>query len=206
MARRGEALRSHILQVAKDVFLELGFERASMDEVASRAQTSKRSLYAHFESKEKLFLAIVEHVRELFFGRLRQPGDYGARPAEALVVYCTRYLQTLLYARSIRLSRMCMAQAERFPAAAAQYFDVLFATAQAQLGAYLRVELHLVPETADEAAAELLGRVIYPRYLRALCGLEPPAEDLEAAVDAKPIRRAVTALLASLAQGVSPRP
>jgi len=29
----------------------------SMDVVASRAETSKRSLYAHFESKEKLFLA-----------------------------------------------------------------------------------------------------------------------------------------------------
>src|ERR1700704_2001960 len=33
------------------------FERASMDVVAARAETSKRSLYAHFESKEKLFLA-----------------------------------------------------------------------------------------------------------------------------------------------------
>jgi hypothetical protein len=33
--------------VAKDVFLETGYERASMDAVAARAGTSKRSLYAH---------------------------------------------------------------------------------------------------------------------------------------------------------------
>jgi hypothetical protein len=37
MARRGDALREHILWVAKEVFLELGFERASMDDVGSRA-------------------------------------------------------------------------------------------------------------------------------------------------------------------------
>ena len=31
MARRGSELREHILWCAKDVFLEQGFERASMD-------------------------------------------------------------------------------------------------------------------------------------------------------------------------------
>jgi len=60
MARRGDKLREHILWIAKDVFLEMGFERASMDVVAARAETSKRSLYAHFESKEKLFLAVID--------------------------------------------------------------------------------------------------------------------------------------------------
>jgi AcrR family transcriptional regulator len=63
--RRGDKLREHILWTAKDVFLELGFERASMDVVAARAATSKRSLYAHFESKDKLFLAVVDIAREL---------------------------------------------------------------------------------------------------------------------------------------------
>ena len=31
MARRGDSLTEHILWTAKDVFLEMGFERASMD-------------------------------------------------------------------------------------------------------------------------------------------------------------------------------
>ena len=51
-----------------------------MDVVASRAETSKRSLYAHFESKEKLFLAVIELVRGLFLSRLRMPGDYSEKP------------------------------------------------------------------------------------------------------------------------------
>ena len=33
MSRRGDKLREHILEAAKDVFLEMGFERASMDVV-----------------------------------------------------------------------------------------------------------------------------------------------------------------------------
>ena len=97
MARRGDKLREHILWIAKEVFLEMGFERASMDLVASRAETSKRSLYAHFESKEKLFLAIIELVRGLFLSALRMPGDYSEKPADALVMFCGRYLEILVY-------------------------------------------------------------------------------------------------------------
>jgi len=83
MARRGDQLREHILSIAKDVFLEMGFERASMDVVAARAETSKRSLYAHFANKEKLFLAVVDLVRGLFLSRLRMPGDYSKQPAKS---------------------------------------------------------------------------------------------------------------------------
>ncbi len=77
MARRGEELREHILWAAKDVFLEMGFERASMDEVAARASTSKRSLYGAFRKQGKTvprghriraraFLARLKIARRLF--------------------------------------------------------------------------------------------------------------------------------------------
>src|SRR5580698_9094599 len=121
MARRGDTLTEHILWTAKDVFLEMGFERASMDVVASRAETSKRSLYAHFESKEKLFLAVIELVRGLFLSRLKMPGDYSEKPAEALVMFCGRYIEVLLYEPSIQMCRMSMAETERFPEQATQY-------------------------------------------------------------------------------------
>jgi AcrR family transcriptional regulator len=87
-ARRGEKLREHILRAAKDVFLEMGFERASMDVLAARVATSKRTLYAHFESKDKLFLAVVDLVRELYLDKLKTPDDYGGDTAEAVVLFC----------------------------------------------------------------------------------------------------------------------
>jgi AcrR family transcriptional regulator len=203
MARRGDKLSEHILLIAKDVFLEMGFERASMDEVASRAETSKRSLYAHFESKEKLFLAVIELVRGLFLSRLRMPGDYSEKPAEALVMFCGRYLEILLYEGWIKMIRVSMAETERFPEQAAQYFDVLFTQVHARLSAYLKTTFGLSARASAEAAHRLLGQVLYPRFPRALFGMDQLAKnfDREALApdfDLKPIRKAIADLIESL--------
>jgi AcrR family transcriptional regulator len=203
MARRGDQLREHILWTAKDVFLEMGFERASMDVVASRAQTSKRSLYAYFESKEKLFLAIIEFVRGLFLARLKMPEDYSQKPADALVMFCGRYLEVLLYQSQTRMIRVSMAEAERFPEQASHYFDVLFTQVHARVSAYLKATFGLSARASAEAAHRLLGQVLYPRFQRALFGMDQLAvsfdrDTLAADFDLKPVRKAVADLIASL--------
>ena len=204
MARRGDQLREHILWMAKDVFLEMGFERASMDLVAGRAKTSKRSLYAHFESKEKLFLAIIELVRGLFLTRLKQPADYSDKPAEALVLFCSQYLRSMLYEPSVQMCRISMAESERFPEQSALYFDVLFTQVQTRLSAYLRTTFRLSTKGSVDAANSLLGQVLFPRFSRVLFGLDPPVQSLDPEVlpfspDLKQIRKAVSALMGGLA-------
>ncbi len=203
MARRGDKLREHILWAAKDVFLEMGFERASMDVVASRAETSKRSLYAHFASKEKLFLAVIEMVRGLFLSRVGEPGDYSEKPAEALAKFCGRYLEVLLYESQVRMIRVSTAEAERLPKQAAEYFDVLFTEVHARLSAYLKTAFSLSARTSAEAAQKLLGQVLYPGFQRALFSMDKLAksfdhEALSPDFDLKPIRKAVADLIESL--------
>lgn len=203
MALRGDRLREHILYAAKDVFLEMGFERASMDAISSRAETSKRTLYAHFESKEKLYLAIIELVRTLSMTKLRMPGDYSSDPAEALMLFCGRYLEILLYAPSIRMCRMGIEIAERFPEGAEQYFDVIFSAMNERVSTYLKKEFGLGAKTSAEAAQKLIGQILYPRYLRALFGVDKPTKNIRedgpaADFNLKPIRKAVAELLDSL--------
>ncbi len=203
MARRGDELREHILSVAKGVFLELGFERASMDEVARRAHTSKRSVYAHFESKEKLFLAVIELVRGLFLERLKLPGAYASKPTEALVQFCGRYLEVLLYEPAVQMLRVTLAESARFPEAAAQHFDVMFGVAPTRLAAYLKETFGLSSRASTEAAQRLLGQILFPVLPRALFGLEKLRADfderaLAPEVDLKPVRRAVGELVESL--------
>lgn len=203
-ARRGDKLREHILWAAKDVFLEMGFERASMDVVAGRAETSKRSLYAHFENKERLFLAVIELVRGLSLTRLKMPGDYSEKPAEALVMFCSRYLEMMLYEKSIQMCRICMAESSRFAEGAAQYFDVLFTQVQTRLSAYLKTTFGLSARASAEATHKLLGQVLYPRFPRALFGVDQLAESLDretpaSDIDQKQIRRAVKELIESFA-------
>ncbi len=54
-----EQKRADILNAASAVFLEHGYERASMSEVARRAGGSKATLYNYYDSKESLFDAVV---------------------------------------------------------------------------------------------------------------------------------------------------
>ncbi len=205
MAKRGDPLREHILWVAKTVFLEMGFERASMDVVASRAETSKRSVYAHFESKEKLFLAVIERVRRLFLGELKMPEDYASKPAEALALFCGRYLEILTFNGSIRMMRVSVSMAEsgRFQEQVAAYYDVLFTQVHGRICAYVKTTFGMSARASAEAAQRLMAQVLYPRLQRALFGLDPLAPDfgqegIAPDFDMKPVRKAVAEWLESL--------
>jgi AcrR family transcriptional regulator len=61
-----QARRDAIVTAAAEVFLEIGYERASMDEVARRAGGSKATLYKYFASKETLFETVVRNYSARF--------------------------------------------------------------------------------------------------------------------------------------------
>src|SRR5580692_1825404 len=52
--------RRQILDGASKVFMDLGFDGASMGEIARAAGVSKGTLYVYFADKNRLFEAIVE--------------------------------------------------------------------------------------------------------------------------------------------------
>lgn len=64
MKVRTEARREAILEIASQVFLEFGFERASMIEIVRRIGGSKSTIYGYYPSKEALFLAVTQAAGE----------------------------------------------------------------------------------------------------------------------------------------------
>lgn len=54
------AKRAAILESATRMFLQHGFERVSMDEIAADAGVSKLTVYSHFDDKDTLFAAAVK--------------------------------------------------------------------------------------------------------------------------------------------------
>ncbi|MBB3826191.1 TetR/AcrR family transcriptional regulator [Xanthomonas arboricola] len=70
MRVRTEAKRDAIVQAAGEVFLELGFEGASMSLIAARVGGSKRTLYGYFPSKEELFVAFAQDVADRYIDPL----------------------------------------------------------------------------------------------------------------------------------------
>lgn len=59
MRTKSEAKREAILAVALNVFREVGFDAASMSQIAARVGGSKATLYNYFSSKEELLLAAM---------------------------------------------------------------------------------------------------------------------------------------------------
>lgn len=56
--------RHAILEAARKLFLELGYEGSSMDKIAKSAGVSKLTVYSHFQDKEHLFSAAIERACE----------------------------------------------------------------------------------------------------------------------------------------------
>ncbi len=63
---------------------------------------------------------------------------------------------------------MSVAEAVRFPEGSARSFDVIFSAVQERLSAYLKQTFGLSAKASSQTAQELLGRIIYPRFPRAL--------------------------------------
>jgi AcrR family transcriptional regulator len=57
-----EANRARIIQAAMDEFASRGFKGASMDAIAARTHTTRALINYYFGSKEKVYLAVLEHV------------------------------------------------------------------------------------------------------------------------------------------------
>ena len=201
-AKRGAELRERMLHAAKAMFLEAGFERASMDRIAAHAGTTKRTLYAHFGRKEDLFLAVFELVLSLQLHHLGTPADYAPDPAPALTLFCARLLQTILSSRPLRLFRLAIAETDRFPqGGTVRLHEALLESAQGRIAEFLTQRAHLAPAASQAAAQQLLGQLLYPRFTRALFGAPEPvasqSDELGAspAIDPEPIRHLVAAVL-----------
>src|SRR4029077_2533824 len=57
-----QANRAGIVRAAIDEFSARGFKGASMDAIAARTRTTRALINYYFGSKEKVYLAVLEHV------------------------------------------------------------------------------------------------------------------------------------------------
>src|ERR1700744_6397035 len=57
---RAEATRARLIHAAEKIFARDGFEAAKLEEIAAEAGHTRGAFYANFDSKEDLFLALLE--------------------------------------------------------------------------------------------------------------------------------------------------
>lgn len=113
MRSKTEERRQHILDVAAELFIQAGFEKASMAEISSRVGGSKATLYNYFASKDELFLAVMEHKArrhlESIFTSLTDPGPLGER----LYRFGDSYLRIRLSDELVAIHRMAEHEGSR---------------------------------------------------------------------------------------------
>jgi AcrR family transcriptional regulator len=73
---QSEQSQAAILEAAMNLISKHGFSGTTLEHVAAEAGLSKGTIFWHFDNKEKLFLAVVETIREgLLKGLLRNQSD-----------------------------------------------------------------------------------------------------------------------------------
>ena len=64
-ADKSQAMIEKILATASQLFVQKGYEKTSMQDIARTAGISKGAIYHHFHSKEEIILKVMQHRKEL---------------------------------------------------------------------------------------------------------------------------------------------
>ncbi|ABQ38113.1 TetR/AcrR family transcriptional regulator [Bradyrhizobium sp. BTAi1] len=127
--------RRQILDGAREVFMELGFDGASMGEIARAAGVSKGTLYVYFTDKTALFEAIVEEeTRTAVLFRFDPDRDI----ATNLTGFGEAYIALVCRPGGGSAIRTVMAIAERMPDVGRRYYDRVLEGTINCLTTYLR--------------------------------------------------------------------
>jgi TetR/AcrR family transcriptional repressor of mexJK operon len=163
--RRAERKRRDILQAAREQFLTNGFVGTSITEVAAQANTSKVTVYRHFSDKETLFVAVVEDAIDEAEDRSRHLVAALAESTDLagdLRTFARQHVAVVTQPELVRMRRMIIAEAERFPTLARAWHRHAPRRAEQTLGTAVRrlTERGLLAAEDPALAAQHLNYLI----------------------------------------------
>jgi TetR/AcrR family transcriptional regulator, mexJK operon transcriptional repressor len=181
---REDAERRHrdLIATATRIFLQKGWEAASIDEIARESGVAKRFIYARYADKAALFVGAFERFIVEKIGALRQADALPDDVEDGLIQFGRTMLDVALSEEAIAFHRLFIAEGKAFPS-----LVKLFAERHRKggaLGAIVDV-LGTYVESGQLAAGDLEMRaeqffilvVGIPQRLALLIGREPPADE-----------------------------
>jgi AcrR family transcriptional regulator len=179
--REDGAKRRQILSGAREVFLAMGFDAASMGEIARKAGVSKGTLYVYFENKEQLFETIAHEqcaaqTEGLF---VFDPNDHDV---EAVLTRLGRgFVKFISRPGGMSALRTVISITERMPEIGRQFYESGPMQGVARLCRYLEGEVAagtLAIDDCEVAAAQFLESCHSTIFKRLLfnAGDAPPDE------------------------------
>ncbi|MFV0297533.1 MAG: TetR/AcrR family transcriptional regulator C-terminal domain-containing protein [Hyphomicrobiaceae bacterium] len=184
-ARRGGRLaagtdprkRRQILDGATTVFKKMGFDAASMADVAAKATVSKATLYVYFPSKEELFAAVISEERDRNIGTVVELLDPNRAANEVLFEFGLKFAQIVSQPHVVQAQRIVFGVCKRMPEIGKQMFDAGYHRVAHALAVYLTARSKagdLKLDDAEFAAVQFLelcqASIIRPRLYSAIDG------------------------------------
>lgn len=83
--RSPEQTRGRLVDAAIEVFLEVGYQRASIKEIAARAGVTSGTIYRHFDGKSDLFRIAIDTARSSMRDRPEAPGGSRRSPIRGIL-------------------------------------------------------------------------------------------------------------------------
>ncbi|QGZ65885.1 TetR/AcrR family transcriptional regulator [Paraburkholderia acidisoli] len=189
-----EVRREQILSAAERLFSETGYADTSMADIARVCETSKRTLYELFPTKEDLFRSLVGNM-ETFAG-LPHEIDAAASTHDALEAALDAIAHYVLDVRHVTLARLVIAESHRFPELRQRYYEQGVEHCKRWLEARIAALVacrRLAPVNENRLAGMLFGAVIGTPLIAAIADRRLP-EMAEVAAHA---REAVASFVAT---------
>lgn len=172
-AAQSARCRSRILEATTAVFLEMGYERGSTNEIARRARTSKQTLYGLYPSKADLFVAVMQAHTEKLYSQHEYFIATDQSPREVLQEMGQRALALFRAPDFLALIRVASTVAKKFPVLAENVWQQCVERGYELLAQYLESK-HLGGPNYRDAAEKFSAMVLRDLVIRAL--LNPPIQ------------------------------
>jgi AcrR family transcriptional regulator len=114
--------RQQILEGATRVFMKMGFDAASMNDVTREAGVSKGTLYVYFANKEDLFSAMIDAERSRFVAAIRETLSEGLDVETNLFEFGKVFVTHVTSDKAISAMRSVIGVRERMPGLCQRFF------------------------------------------------------------------------------------
>lgn len=84
-----------LVDVARQLFAKNGFENTSMNDIAVAADKGRRTLYTYFNSKEEIYLAVIQTELDRLFMRMEEVARKNISPEEKMVQLIFAHLNVM---------------------------------------------------------------------------------------------------------------
>jgi len=117
------AKRQQIIDGARRVFIEVGFDAASMNDITRAAGVSKGTIYVYFANKEELFEALIEEERGSIFKNLYEALEYSGDLRKTLIHFGKALSIKITSQKVVLAQRTVIGASERIPELGRRFYE-----------------------------------------------------------------------------------